>query len=215
MLAPSLSYSPAQTRYEQARIVAAAKGIFLQQGLEAVALADLALSLRMPLGAIERNFPAGKTALVQAVLQSHLQDIHQHLQQQRLDCTNAVEELLALRRFVQQRIGDVGVLLFQELKTHHPVSWRYFKYVQTKFMRGYLQDNLQRGMQESLYQPDLDPNTLSRQWLQQVSDLQAAAHSPAELATVRYYHLSQFLAGITTPVGAYVAQRLQEAPPYY
>ena len=215
MLSSPLSYSPEQTRYEQARIVAAAKGLFMQQGLAAVALADLALSLRMPLGAIERNFPAGKPALVQAVLQSHLQDIHQHLEQQRLDSTNAVEELLALRRFVQQRIGEVGVLLFQELKTQHPVSWRYFKYVQTKFMRGYLLANLRRGMQEGLYQPDLNPDTLSRQWLQQVSDLQAAAHSPAELATVRYTHLSQFLASITSPVGAYVTQRLQEAPPYY
>lgn len=215
MLSSSHSYSPEQTRYEQARIVAVAKDLFLQQGLEAVALADLALSLRMPLGAIERNFPAGKPALVQAALHSHLQDIHQHLRQQHLDSTSAVAELLALRRFMQQRIGEAGVLLFQELKMLYPVSWRYFRYVQTSFMQRYLQDNLQRGIREGFYQPGLDAARLSRQWLQQVSALQAAAHSPAELATVRYTHLSQFLAAITSPVGAYVSQRLQEAPPYY
>lgn len=210
-----LSYSPEQTRYEHPRIVATAKDLFRLRGLEAVTLADIAFSLRMPLGAIERHFPAGKPALVQAALQDHLRDIQQHLLQQQQESTNAVEELLVLRRFTQQRLGDAGVLVFAELAAHYPVSWRYLRSVRTQFMRQYLQANLRRGIGEGLYRPGLDAAALSQQWLQQVSDQQAAAHTPAELLTARNAQLTQFLAGITSPLGTYVAQRLQEAPPYY
>lgn len=215
MLYSPLSYPAEQTSYEHPRIVAAAKNLFLQRGLAAVSLADVALTLRMPLGAIERHFPAGKATLVQAALVDHLLTTHQQFEQQHLDSTNAVEELLAMRRFTQQRIGDIGALVFHELEAYYPSSWRYFRYVRARFMRHYLQANLQRGMREGLYHPDLDPEALSRQWLQQVSDQQMAAHTPAELATARYAHLNRFLASITTSLGNYVAQRLQEAPPYY
>lgn len=215
MLHSSLSYSPEQTRYEQPRIVETAKNMFLQRGIEAVTLEDIARSLRMPLGAIERHFPAGKPALVQAALQHHLATIHQRLAQQHLDSTNAVEELLVMRRSTQQGIGDAGVLVFHELEEYYPFSWRYFRYVRARFMLAYLRANLQRGVQEGLYSPGLDADDLSQQWVRQVSEQQARAHTPTELAAARATHLNEFLASIASPIGAYVAQRLQEAPPYY
>ena len=215
MLYSPLSYPAEQTSYEHPRIVAAAKNLFLQRGIAAVSLTDIAFSLRMPLGAIERHFPSGKSALVQAVLENHLLTICQRFEQQQLDSTNAVEELLVMRRSTQQGISDARVLVFHELKTFYPVSWRYFRYVQARFMRQYLRANLQRGVQEGLYRPDLDPEALSQQWLQQVSDQQLVSPTPADLATARYAHLNQFLVSITTSVGNYVVQRLQEAPPYY
>ncbi|MGI4874616.1 MAG: TetR/AcrR family transcriptional regulator [Janthinobacterium lividum] len=162
MLHSSLGYSPEQTRYEHPRIVKTAKNMFLQRGIEAVTLEDIACSLRMPLGAIERHFPAGKPALVQAALQHHLATIHQRLAQQHLDSTNAVEELLVMLRSTQQGIGDAGVLVFHELEEYYPFSWRYFRYVRARFMLAYLRANLQRGVQEGLYYPGLDADDLSQ-----------------------------------------------------
>jgi AcrR family transcriptional regulator len=211
----SLSYSPQQTRYEYPRIVAAAQALYLERGIEAVSLTDIAVNLRMPVGAIERHFPAGKPTLVQAVMENHLRYIHQNLRQHRDDSSNAVEELLAMRRFLQQTMSDTRTLFFQELDTHYPAVWQYVQQHRTDFMLGYLQANMHRGMREGLYRPDLAVAALAQHWLHQADTQLATARSTTELAETYYRQLSQFLASLTTSAGAYAIRRLQEAPPYY
>jgi AcrR family transcriptional regulator len=210
-----LSYSPEQTRFEYGRIVAAALDLFLQRGLVAVSLAEVALRLRMPLGALERHFPAGKPALVQVALQEHLREVHQQLAQQQLASSNAVEELLAMRRFMHQLIGEAGHLFFRELYRYYPRTWRHFAHACTRFTGAYLRANFRRGVQEGFYWPDLAAEALIERWLREAAEQQDAACSASELAEARHAHLSQLLASLATPLGAYVARRLQEAPPYY
>jgi AcrR family transcriptional regulator len=211
----SLSYSPQQTRYEYPRIITAAQALYLERGIEAVTLADIAVNLRMPVGAIERHFPAGKPALVQAVMENHLQYIHQNLLQHRDESNNAVEELLAMRRFLQQTMSDTRTLFFQELDAHYPAVWHYVQHHRTDFMRRYLHANMLRGMREGLYRPDLEVEALAQRWLHQADTQLATVRSTTELAETYYRQLSQFLASLTTPAGTYAIRRLQEAPPYY
>lgn len=211
----SLSYSPQQTRYEYPRIVAAAQALYLERGIEAVSLADIAVNLRMPVGAIERHFPAGKAALVQAVLTNHLQHIHHTMLQQREESSNAVEEILAMRRFLQQTMSDTRSLFFQELDVYYPVVWQDVQRSRTDFMLNHLQANMHRGMREGLYRIDLDVATLAQQWLHRADSQLASARSAAELTETYYSQISQFLASLTTLAGTYAIRRLQEAPPYY
>jgi AcrR family transcriptional regulator len=211
----SLSYSPQQIRYEYPRIVAAAKALYLERGIEVVSLADIAINLRMPVGAIERHFPAGKSTLVQAVLENHLEFIHQTMRQQREESSNAVEELLALRRFLQQTMSNTRTLFFRELDTHYPLVWQYVQRIRTAFMLDLLQANMHRGIREGLYRTDLAVADLAQQWLHQSDAQLANAQSTSELTDTYYDQLSQFLASLTTSAGAYAIRRLQEAPPYY
>lgn len=204
-----------QVRWERARIEAAAQALFLERGAADVALADVAFVLRMPLAAIERNFPQGKPALLRAVLGNHLAFIHQELRRQRETCGSAVEELLAMRRFLHQQMSDTRSLLFQELETQYPVLWRYGRRIRTVFMLDYLRANLHRGQHEGFYHADLDVEARVRQWLRQSDSHLRAVRTASELLETHYAQLSQLLASLTTPVGAYVARRLQEAPPYY
>lgn len=211
----SLSYSPQQTRYEYPRIVAAAQALYLERGIEAVSLADIAVNLRMPVGAIERHFPTGKPTLVQAVMENHLLYIHQNLRQHRDESSNAVAEMLAMRRFLQQTMSDTRTLFFQELDSHYPAVWQYVQHHRKTFMLTYLQANMHRGMREGLYRPDLAVEAMAQHWLHQSDNQLATAHSTTELAESYYHLLSQFLASLTTSAGAYAIRRLQEAPPYY
>jgi len=211
----SLSYSLQQTRYEHPRIVAAAQALYLERGIEAVPLADIAFRLRMPVGAIEQHFPAGKPALVQAVLEKHLHYIHQNLEQLRDESSNAVEELLAMRRFLQQTMSDTRSLFFHELEAHYPTVWEYTQRIRADFTLNYLRTKMRRGMREGLYRTGLDVATLAQQWLHQTDNQLAIARTAAELVETYYAQFSQFLNTITTPGGTYAVRRLQEAPPYY
>jgi AcrR family transcriptional regulator len=215
MFSIPLDYSDQQARQERARIVDTAQGLYLERGVGLVSLADVAFALRIPVVAVERQFPDGQPALLKLVLESHLRYIHDNLEQLRDTCRNAVEALLAMRRFMQQQMSGSRSLLLPEVEALAPALWRHTQRTRLLFMRKYLRDNLQQGIQEGLYHADLDVKGQVRQWLWQVDEKLLAATTPTEAVELYYNHLSELLARITTPVGAYVVRRLQEAPPYY
>jgi DNA-binding transcriptional regulator YbjK len=189
-----------QASLERARIVSAAQVLLLERGIGEVELVDVAVSLRIPVAAVARQFPAGMPTLVQASLEAHLHDIHTQLLAQRQECGSAVEELLAMRRLLLQQIGDTRDALLQ---------------LRATFTLDYMQENLRRGIREGYFRPDLPVENQAREWLAQVNAVVEAAHTASELTEAYYAHFDRYLANITTPVGSYAVRRLQETPPYY
>lgn len=209
------TFSAYQAALERKRIVSAAQALLLERGLLAVGLPDVALALRIPVAAIERQFPEGKPALMQASLEAHMQDIHAQLLAQRQECRSAVEELLAMRRLLLQQIGDTRSLFMQEAAAHYPTMHRRLQHLRATFTLGYLQENLQRGMQEGYYRADLEVEAQAHEWLRQADAVISNARSAAELTDAHQVQFASFLTGIITPLGAFVVRRLQEMPPYY
>jgi AcrR family transcriptional regulator len=215
MLSIPPDYSDQQARLERARIVATAEGLYLERGIRQVSLADVAFVLRIPIAAVERQFPEGQPGLLKLVLESHLRYIQESLQELSAACRNAVEALLAMRRFMQQQMSGTRSLLLPEMEALDPALWRHTQRTRLLFMRKHLRDNLHQGMYEGLYRADLEVKDQVRRWLREVDAKLLAAPTPTEAVELYYNHLSELLASITTPVGAYVVRRLQEAPPYY
>ena len=209
---PTLSISQ---QLEQARIVVAAQDACREHGVAAVSLAQVAFTLRLPLATVAHYFPAGKPALLRAALTHHITFIHQQLQEQQAASNNAVEEILVMRRFLQQQMSDARSLFFQELAVDYPLLWRYSQHLRLTFMRCYLRANMQRGIREGLYYPTPRVEAQIQQWLQQLDGRLQAVLTVEEGVEAHYQQVSTFLAAITTPLGAYVVRRLQEAPPYY
>ena len=201
------------------QIVAVAQTLYFQAGIAGVSMADVAARLDQPESVVLAGFPAGKAALVQAVLESYADQMHAELSQLRQQCTTAVEELLALRVLVSQKMGQGSTAFFREAEAHYPVAWRQWQAQRSGFMLDYVRTNLRQGIAQELYHEGLDVGFLARLWQQQMRNLRTAdAEAEAEgLSPARMHHtlVAHFLAGIVTPAGAYVARRLQEAEPYY
>ena len=207
--------TPTTTNWERTRIVAAAQALFLERGVQAVAFADVALSLRLPVATIEHYFPAGKPALVEASLTAYVEDFNRRLAVQRQECNNAVEELLALRRTLREVPEEARSLYMQELAAHYPAQWQQLHGLRTAFTLEYLRANLRRGLAEGLYRAELDPDEQAQHWLAQSVQLVATARTAQAQAEAFGEQLTEFLTNLLTPAGAYVARRLQETPPYY
>ena len=204
-----------QARQEQQRLVAAAQLLYLELGIEAVSAVDVAANAKLELSDLERYFPAGKPALVQAVVAKYVPYVHQSLQQQRETRSTAVEQLLAMRTFMQEEMGQVRTLFFRDLETYYPASWQYFVQARADFSLDYIRANLRLGIAQALYRDDLDVEFLARLWLQQINGLLPTTGPGLEPVEAHYALLNQFLNSITTPAGNYVVRRLQESPPYY
>lgn len=97
------SYAEVFDAREQTRIVAAARALYLSQGLAAVSLTDLARYLRMPEHAVQRWFPSTEPLLM-AVLDAHVANVQAELGSYQERYTTAVEELLALRNWASAEL---------------------------------------------------------------------------------------------------------------
>lgn len=206
---------PTSTSWERARIVAAAQSLFLERGVQAVSFADVALTLRLSVAAIDHYFPSGKSALVEASLTAYIDDFNHRLVVQRQECSNAVEELLTLRRTLRELPAEARSQYMQELAVHYPAQWQQLYDLRAAFTLEYLRANLRRGIAEGLYRPEVDPDEEAQRWLAQSMQLVATARTAQVQAEAFGEQLTEFLTNLVTPAGAYVARRLQEYPPYY
>lgn len=215
MFMPSTSLAEPPVVLNRSHIVAVAQTLYFQDGIATVSMADVAARLDQPESIVLAAFPAGKEALVQAVLESHAHQMHAELEQLHQQCTTAVEELLALRVLVSQKMGQGNMSFFQETEAQYPTAWRQWQAQRGAFMLDYVRANLRQGIAQELYYEGLDVEFLARLWQQQMRNLRTVDDEGLSPARMHYTLVAHFLAGIVTPTGAYVARRLQEAEPYY
>lgn len=199
---------------ERARIVAAARALYLQQGITAVSMADIGDYLRMPERAVCHWFPE-KAPLVAAVIDAHAHFVRAELGRHKEFCTTAVEELLALRNWISAEMNVSLSPFFQQLEADYPASRQRWEAHMADFPVEHLRTNLRWGIAQALYHPALDVESQVEHWFEQVRTLGPPEAAGQDGAEVHRAMLETFLAGIVTPAGALVARRLQEAEPFY
>ena len=203
------------SRQELARIVAVAQDLFMERGIGPVTEQQIALALRLPVSVIARYFPGGKPALVAAVTERYIRNFRQQLAQHGPQSGNAVEEMLRVRRTLQALPEEMRSQFIQELEADYPAQYQQLRTARSTSVQEYMSLNLQRGVAEGLYQPHLNWEQEAQQWFEQADAAVHAVSTSQALAELLIAQVTNFLSRVTTPAGAYVTRRLQEAPPYY
>jgi AcrR family transcriptional regulator len=211
-MAPDASDFSAQA---QARMVATAQDLFMERGIALVTLAEVALALRLPVAAIERYFPAGKDPLLAAVIERYLAGFRQRLAEHHQQSSTAVEEMLRLRRALLTLPDEMRGPFLPELAASYPTYYERLGTARIASVGAYMRANLQRGLAEGLYQAGLDIELETQRWIAQASTAVQSAPTSHALAAALFQQVTDFLARVTSPTGALVARRLQEAAPYY
>ena len=207
--------SPPAASPEQVRIITAAQDLFLERGISPVTLADVALALRLPVEPITHYFPAGKPALVAAAVARYVAQFSQQLTQHSLLSSNAVEEMLRVRQTLQALPQDMRSLFMRELELDYPALYQQLRAARLASVLAFMRLNLQRGLAENLYRPEIDREQEAQQWFVQADAAVHTAVDSHQLADLLTAQVLQFLDRVTTPAGAFVTRRLQEAAPYY
>lgn len=210
-----MASTPDYSQQELARIVAAAQDLLLERGIGPVTLADVALALRLPVAELDRYFPQGKPALAAAVVGRYQQQFTQRLATHGPQSANAVEEMLRVRQTLQALPDEMRSLFMHELQRDYPALHQQLRQARLASVLAYMRLNLQRGLAEGLYQPQLDVEQEAQQWFAQADAAVHAATSSQELSELLTNQVTRFLDRVTTPAGAFVTRRLQETAPYY
>jgi AcrR family transcriptional regulator len=179
---------------DRERILVAAQELYMQHGIAAVAMTDLARYLHLSESQVLHFFPS-KELMVWAVVNEISYALHASLSQYKARSSNAVEELLALRDFFTAQTALNSSLFFQQLALDYPACQERWQMLVADFPADHLRHNLRWGMLQELYSSHIDVDALIQQMTQQEDQL------PSEL-------LMRLLTAIVTPAGALQVQRL-------
>lgn len=102
------------------------------------------------------TYVADKNELVElCVTMAHADEIDQ-IGKISQEFTNAIDEILAISRFVAGTLKKIHPSIFFDLAKYHPNSLRIMNNHKRDFVRGCVIDNLQRGIKQGLYRSNLN-----------------------------------------------------------
>jgi AcrR family transcriptional regulator len=150
------------TSLDQAeRIRQKAHDLFMQYGLRSVSMDDIASALGMSKKTIYQYY-ADKDELVDAVISAKISRTTECCTLDHQRAENAVHEIfLAMDMMVETfRVMNPGLMF--DMQKYHPHAFEKFLSHKNQFLFQVVKSNIERGIREALYRPELPVDLISR-----------------------------------------------------
>ena len=143
------------------RIQIAAHDLVMQYGIRSVSMDDIASNLGMSKKTIYHYFK-DKDELVEAVVDAVI-DSNQCACKEDIDKSeNAVHEIFLVMDMMAEMLKTMNPSILHDMQKYHPVAFSKFKKHKNEFLYNVCTQNLQRGVQEKLYRPEIAVDILCR-----------------------------------------------------
>jgi AcrR family transcriptional regulator len=143
------------------RIRSGAHELFMQYGLRSVSMDDIATQLGMSKKTVYQYF-TDKDELVDAVL-------HDEIEQSQQDCTqcsfrskDAVDEIFLTMEKITEQFRNMNPMVLYDLEKFHFNSFRKFLKHKNEFLLEVIRKNIERGIKEELFRPEINADVLSK-----------------------------------------------------
>lgn len=143
------------------RILDKAHDLFMQFGIRSVSMDDIAGSLSISKKTIYHYF-ADKDELVDAIIEGEIKQMQDECSACSTQATDAVHEIfLTMERIVEQ-LRNMNPMVLYDLEKFHYRSFQKFTEHKNKFMLRIIRDNIEWGIKEELYRPEIDADVISK-----------------------------------------------------
>ena len=143
------------------RILVFAESLFMQRGIRAVSMDEIAVGLGMSKKTLYQYFP-DKDELVDAVVAAHLARMQADARQWREQAQDAVHEMFITMERIQLHLSNMNPILLHDMQKFHPRAFQRFREHKDVFLFDLVRANLQWGISEGYYRSDLDTDVLCR-----------------------------------------------------
>ncbi len=143
------------------RIQQKATELFRRYGIRSITMDEIAAQLSVSKKTIYQFF-SDKEELVDAVVG---EVIHYAQECASKDCRlarNAVEEMFMTMEFIREMYSNMNPALLFDLERSHPNAFRKFLEHKNKYLLKLVRDNLERGIAEELYRPDINVDIIAK-----------------------------------------------------
>ena len=143
------------------RIRQKADELFMRYGLRSVSMDDIANSLGISKKTIYQFF-ADKNELVDTVLEETLNDHKQKCDETTKVSQNAVEEIVLSMERIEHMFSNMHPSVMYDMQKYHPLAFARFLKHKNDYLYNVISKNLERGIHEELYRPEIDIDIMSR-----------------------------------------------------
>ncbi|HMO31488.1 MAG TPA: TetR/AcrR family transcriptional regulator [Lacibacter sp.] len=143
------------------RILQKATEQFMRLGIRSVSMDDIAGLLGMSKKTIYQLF-ADKEELVDAVMQLEEQRMHHDCRSCATRSRDAVEEVFLTMEQVNEQFSQMNPVVVYDMEKYHPRVFQRFQHMKNDFLLGIIRDNINRGIREGLYRPELNVDVISK-----------------------------------------------------
>lgn len=143
------------------KILEKAGELFIKFGFKSVTMDEIADQLGISKKTIYTHFK-NKTVLVEETTMSFFDMIAYGI-----DCIcqtekDPIEELFAIKNYTHENLKDESCSSHYQLQKYYPSIFHTLKIRQLELMKTCVKDNLERGVEQGLYRPELDTDFISR-----------------------------------------------------
>lgn len=155
---------------KQLEIINKSALLFLKNGIKSVTMDDLAKELGVSKKTIYKYFD-DKNDLVTKIVESKTSLDRQACKDARCDSENAIDALFKISAFVSEMMQNVHSSVFFDLQKYHRDAWEVMEEHKRNFVKSQIQENIERGQQEGLYIPTLNPVVIASVYISTMDGL--------------------------------------------
>ena len=143
------------------RIQQKAEELFNRYGIRSVTMDEIAGQLGSSKKTIYQSF-ADKDELVFAVFNKHMVENENQCLADKERAENAIHAIFLDLDMVEEMLKTMNPYVLYDLERFHPNVYKKFNEYKHGFLYRIIKDNINRGIQEELYRPDIDTEIISR-----------------------------------------------------
>ena len=143
------------------RITSTTHDLFMRYGIRSVSMDDISLQLGMSKKTLYQYY-ADKDELVDAVLAMEV-NRGQH------DCANcsvtardAVDEIFLTMEMILEQFRSMNPIVMHDMQKFHFSAFQKFMKYKNEFIYDVIRKNIERGIQEELFRPEINADVLSK-----------------------------------------------------
>jgi AcrR family transcriptional regulator len=191
------------------RILEKAHELFMRYGVRSVSMDDIAAQLGMSKKTLYQYY-TDKEELVDAVLSEMLEKNRNECAAYRQDAENAVHEVFQAFGMIQEMFSNMNPSIVFDLEKYHPAVYKKLAHHKKVFMYQVIGQNLERGVKEELYRPEINVDVLTRFRIESMMlpfDSEIFPENRSRLVQIQEEILEHFLYGLSTVKGQKLIQK--------
>lgn len=143
------------------KILTSAVELFRQYGMKAITMDDIARRAGISKKTLYQHF-ANKNEVVTESVQWYKDQVCDMCNMQMAESENAIEAMVKMLAFMDNMNKEMNPMLLFELQRYFPDAYKIFRAQLEVRDVGMLRDNIQRGIEEGLFRPEINPDLMAR-----------------------------------------------------
>lgn len=194
------------------RILFKARDLFMQLGIRSVSMDDIANHLGMSKKTLYQYFD-DKDNLVEAFVNGHISVVEHDCVTCRTSAKDAVHEIFLTMEHIVSQFSNMNPMLLYDLEKFYFKAFQRFKEYKNKFLLQLVRKNIEWGIKEELYRPDINVDILSKFRIESIMiPFNVAVFPPGKynLGEISEIIIENFTYGMATIKGHKLIQKYNE-----